>query len=534
MKISRLLTAVTAISVVLLGLTVPAAEATDTRQHMAQLAQTEYDKDPDSYRVQSDYQCNFYSGQVDGGSGCDGHSGWGYGDWCADFVRYIWGRAGGVRGMSRLDSYAESFKTYGIAEGTWHPVGGTAYTPKPGDAVVYMDDGGIRGKADHVGMVESYSNGTLTTIEGNWSYRVSKRVNPTRIQGFTEPVVTDSGGSKHDFTGEGRDDVVAVTKSANGGTSLTLYAGGGTGASPTLSWKGTGGSDNLPFDSTKFTVGEVNGDDKSDVVWLGPTSTGGTQFGVFRGNGTGFDGSVFAGSTSLPLAGAQYVTGDFTDDERDDLVAITKSANGGTSLTLYAGGGTATAPNFTWKGTGGSDNLPFDSTKFTVANANGDNKDDVVWLGPTPTGGTQFGVFRSNGAGFDGSVFAGSTSLSMAGAQYVTGHFTDDDRDDLVAITKSANGGTSLTLYAGGGTATAPSFTWKGTGGSDNLPFDSTKFSVGEANGDHRDDVMWMGATSTGGTQFGVFRCNGTGFDGSVFAGNTALTFNGALFPYGG
>ena len=117
--------------------------------------------------------CNYYSGWwLTSGtalSSCPTTSSikWRSNQWCSDFSRYIWSKGGGR--TAGLDPWAGSFYRANKTNGRFKALG--TYTPQPGDAVVYDWDrlnGGTNGWGiDHVGIVEAYSSGQLTTIEGN-------------------------------------------------------------------------------------------------------------------------------------------------------------------------------------------------------------------------------------------------------------------------------------------------------------------------------------------------------------------------------
>ena len=73
------------------------------------------------------------------------------------------------------------------------------YIPAPGDIVFYSwEDSGAgdcRADADHVGLVESVSDGVITVIEGNISGRVGRRrvdVNGRYLRGFGLPAYADN------------------------------------------------------------------------------------------------------------------------------------------------------------------------------------------------------------------------------------------------------------------------------------------------------------------------------------------------------
>lgn len=60
--------------------------------------------------------------------------------WCADFAAWVW-REAGARVVYQyihgdLNSSSASFYEWGMAQGSWHPVG-SSYVPVPGDVAVY-------------------------------------------------------------------------------------------------------------------------------------------------------------------------------------------------------------------------------------------------------------------------------------------------------------------------------------------------------------------------------------------------------------
>jgi hypothetical protein len=75
--------------------------------------------------------------------------------WCADFAAWTWHRAGVAftygDSAGQINAGAISFYRWGVAHGTWHPVG-SGYRPRPGDVAVYGLDL-ARGRADHVAVV---------------------------------------------------------------------------------------------------------------------------------------------------------------------------------------------------------------------------------------------------------------------------------------------------------------------------------------------------------------------------------------------
>lgn len=133
-----------------------AAAISPLRGRIVQLAegQVGYTTDP------SNTYCNKFSAYwVSGPADC-GNSNHNE-EWCADFAAWVWQNAGAevvyqyINGD--LNSSSASFYEWGVAHGTWHPVG-SGYVPEPGDVAVYGLDTSTL-VAQHVAIVVSDTSG---------------------------------------------------------------------------------------------------------------------------------------------------------------------------------------------------------------------------------------------------------------------------------------------------------------------------------------------------------------------------------------
>ena len=111
-------------------------------------------------------------------------------DWCDIFVTTVFQREGlsGLIGREcGVERHIQIFKRLGI----WNEDGTT--TPKAGDIITFNWDQNSQqnnGFADHIGIVESVSNGIIHTIEGNSNNQVRRntyRIGHGNIRGFTTP-----------------------------------------------------------------------------------------------------------------------------------------------------------------------------------------------------------------------------------------------------------------------------------------------------------------------------------------------------------
>ena len=111
-------------------------------------------------------------------------------DWCDVFVTTIFQREGLSDLVGRecgVERHIQIFKRLGI----WNEDGGS--TPKAGDIITFnwdQDSQPNNGFADHIGIVESVSNGVIHTIEGNSNDQVRRktyRIGHGNIRGFASP-----------------------------------------------------------------------------------------------------------------------------------------------------------------------------------------------------------------------------------------------------------------------------------------------------------------------------------------------------------
>ena len=111
-------------------------------------------------------------------------------DWCDIFVTTVFQREGlsGLIGREcGVERHIQIFKRLGI----WNEDGTT--TPKAGDIITFnwdQDSQPNNGFADHIGIVESVSNGIIHTIEGNSGNQVRRntyRIGHGNIRGFATP-----------------------------------------------------------------------------------------------------------------------------------------------------------------------------------------------------------------------------------------------------------------------------------------------------------------------------------------------------------
>lgn len=116
-------------------------------------------------------------------------------DWCDAFITYLAIKTGSTDIIGRecgVQRHIDIFKSKGI----WIEDG--RITPKPGDIITFAWSRSTQGNdnwADHIGIVETVSGNTITTIEGNYDRKVQRRTIPVGwgyIRGYARPKYTES------------------------------------------------------------------------------------------------------------------------------------------------------------------------------------------------------------------------------------------------------------------------------------------------------------------------------------------------------
>ncbi|MFJ3637683.1 FG-GAP-like repeat-containing protein [Streptomyces sp. NPDC090112] len=193
-----------------------------------------------------------------------------------------------------------------------------------------------------------------------------------------------------DYTGDGKDDIVAVEEASG---KLYLYPGNGSGLNSRKEI-GSGGWNGM----TDLMGGDVNGDGKADVVGV-EKSTG--KLWLYKGNGAGSVG----GGTSRVIIGSGGWNGmhdlvgmDINNDRKADVVGVERSTG---KLFLYTSNGTGLNSR-TEIGSGGWNGM----TDLTGGDFTSNANDDLVGV-ETATGklylypgtGTGLGARKEIGSG---------------------------------------------------------------------------------------------------------------------------------------
>ncbi len=115
-----------------------------------------------------------------------------YIDWCGAFIVWCANQAGIGTSVIPKNASSNGLKDFFAAKNRYYlSYGhGGSYTPKAGD-IAFMSASNKPGDITHVGIVAAFADGTITTVEGNYSNRVTQVSYPEstlKIVGFASPL----------------------------------------------------------------------------------------------------------------------------------------------------------------------------------------------------------------------------------------------------------------------------------------------------------------------------------------------------------
>ena len=267
-----------------------------------------------------------------------------------------------------------------------------------------------------------------------------------------------------DFNGDGRADVLSsngqeiriALMTANGGFGATTFVGGHSSG-----W-------------TIVGVGDLDGDQRSDVIWHNATS--GELYYWTMGGASIIGGR---GGAFLPPGHSVRAIGDFNGDGRADVL----SSNGQEiRIALMTANGSFGATTFVGGHSGGW-------TIVGVGDLDGDHRSDIIWHNATSG---ELYYWTVGGVSINGG--RGGAFLPQGHSVRAIGDFNGDGRADVLSSNGQEIRMALMTLAGGFGATT---FVGGHSGGWSIVAGDtSRRLGVPEVDGDQRSDVIWHNAAS--------------------------------------
>ncbi|MGN9813555.1 S8 family serine peptidase [Micromonospora sp. BQ11] len=255
--------------------------------------------------------------------------------------------------------------------------------------------------------------------------------------------------------------------------------------------------------------GDFNGDGRVDVATF--TRGGSGDVYVALSTGSSFAGTAVKWHDAFAFGNEVPLVGDFNGDNRDDIATFTRGGAGDVYVAL------STGSSFVGTAVKWHDAFAFGWEIPVVGDFNGDNRDDIA----TFTRGAAADVYvaRSTGSSFVGTAVKWHDLFAVGWEIPLVGDFNGDNRDDIATFTRSGTADVYVAL------STGTSFVGTAVKWHDFFAVGSEIPTVGDFNGDNRDDI----ATFTRGGTGDVYVALSTG---SSFVG-TAVKWHDS-FAYGG
>jgi hypothetical protein len=340
-----------------------------------------------------------------------------------------------------------------------------------GDRIVIRDASLASFSFSQVGTTLTFSGGSLT-----FGSTLSGTLVATAAEGGGVQLTlraSGNGAADGDFNGDGRSDVILQSSAGGiivwrGQANGTFVEAAGLAAnSLDASWKVAG-------------IGDFNGDGRDDILWRHSSGVIGQwsgQSGVFTNN---------SGVAANPVDNSWSVAGiaDYNGDGRDDILWRHSSGEIGQWLAQ---------PNGSFSNNGGAAANLVDPSWTVVASGdfNGDGRSDILWRHTSGVyaqwQGSLTGKLNNNG-----QVMSGATA-SVVGS----GDFNGDGRDDIL-MRNGTTGAMSLWTGQTDGQFAASTPTQQLT------DLNWKVVSIGDYDGDGRDDLVWQHSSGAAGAWLGT------------------------------
>ncbi|HWB38941.1 MAG TPA: FG-GAP-like repeat-containing protein [Candidatus Saccharimonadales bacterium] len=317
--------------------------------------------------------------------------------------------------------------------GQWYanaPSSERSGSPKAWDAAV------VPGNPGHVAFVESVNsvdpgnplNDNITVSEYNHDAQGDgdERTGRAGDMGFTEFVdfgVHPSSTSPLPNSPKPRDDLVAFQPST------ASYVQGSSLGNGQFNWGGT----NLTHMTTpsEFKLGDINGDNKADIVDI-EASGGVARYMVGTSQGNAHFNWQYTNLKNMTVP-THFALGDLNNDNKDDIIAFEQTSPG---VGRYMQGTSNGDGNFTWAYT----NLKNMGTPnyLELGDINGDHKADIVAVEPTSNGVRYMVGFNQGNERYSWDY---SNLVSMAKPTgFELADINGDNKDDIIAFEPTGNG----------------------------------------------------------------------------------------------
>ena len=309
------------------------------------------------------------------------------------------------------------------------------------------------------------------------------------------PEVMDRPALYGDFNGDGMSDLIFIGQDWGGNTNLNIRTkmSNGDGTYTSYSQQMIDGSGVLTYPTL---IGDINGDGKTDIIFVGQDWGGNTNLNIRTKMSNG-DGTFTSYSQQMSDGSGVHtyptLTGDINGDGKTDIIFVGQDWGGDTNLNIRVkmsnGDGSFTSYSQQMSDGSGVHTYP-----TLTGDVNGDGKTDLIFVGQDWGGNTNLNirVKMSNG---DGTFTSYSQQLSDGSGVHtyptLTGDVNGDGKTDLIFVGQNWKAcGLNVRVKISNGDGTWCS-DWQSLG--DGSAVHTNPAIVMDANNDNKSDIVFIG-----------------------------------------
>ncbi|HEY4096848.1 MAG TPA: fibronectin type III domain-containing protein [Baekduia sp.] len=391
----------------------------------------------------------------------------------------------------------------------WQDIGaGATQTVLQGGSPTDDGDASSPAPPDADGDMVPDTDDTCPTVAGGYANRGCPN-NQTQLSG--------------DVDGDGKDDVIAVSRAADNSPSVSWFRSTGAGTPAVATPASLLTLPTWNANNTKWVAGDFTGDGKSDLLAVTGTGNGQPSLYLLRSTGTSLAAPVLINQP--PAANwkwdkLDWLSGDLDGDGKDDVIAIAKDSDGHPVVTWFRSTSTTTTPSVA--DPVAVKDLPkpgwtVGATKWSVGDYNNDGKDDLFVASGGPAVPVAMYLLLATGSG----ALANPTLVKQPPAaswkwdrlQFLSGDYDGDGKDDVIAVSRGGDGAPALSALrstSSGSTASLADPVGLVSEPAPSWNVDHLKWAVVDANGDGKDDVLGVSGSATDPSALYVFASNGS------------------------